>query len=1078
MISLSSKQALGLALFGILTLIFIIDANTPLGISVWVPFIGIVASAIFIRNVKYTYILAVVATTYIIFGYFFGTEALADRRVSLINRLLGGGVIWVVAFIVNQIIESRLQLEAEQRKVNLLNAKLEKEAWVDKGYGEVADILRKTGDVEGVCQKVTSFLAEYLKAQLGALYLFEESQTLRLVGRYALPKDHEKKQFALHEGYVGQAAVQQKVLRLNDLPADYFHISSGTGDSSVGNVILVPIVADNALKGVLELGALKPFSENDETLLTMVSESMASAIMLAQHRMKTIELLEETQRQAEELQAQQEELRVANEELTEQTKALEQAQAEMEKQHSILEESNAELEQHQLRLEESKKALEVLNQDLLNSQKRLNQKARELEAASRYKSEFLANMSHELRTPLNSIILLSQILVDNKPENLSEEQIDFAKTIYSSGNDLLNLINDILDLSKIEAGKVDISVEEVNLGELLDHMAGLFRVSANEKGLDLNLNIKENLSIQTDIRRLEQILKNFISNAIKFTHTGGIKLKLWQVENSSNEMSSQHVAIAVQDTGIGISLEKQKLIFEAFHQADGSTERVYGGTGLGLSIAKELARLLKGKIELISQPGKGSSFILYLPLAITAADDKGHTDARDQEKIQHLQADLGHNIEPKNLSPLESSIYASEHTIEAETLLIDSFEYMDDRHKLSGDRIIQIIEDDAKFAQLLAMQARQQGFQCILSASGESGIKDAQSYLPRGIILDLKLPDISGMGVLENLKKDPKTRHIPVHIISGLEQGRSALYMGAVGYLMKPVNSKSLQQAFQRIEEQHARSVKTVLVVEDDRKQLKSMKAFIEEGGQIEVVGAKDGKEALEQLSNSTFDLMILDIHLPGMSGFEILEAMAANDEMSHPPVIVYTGKRLGPAEEARLRKYVDTIIIKSARSPERLLDEMTLFLHRVVADLPSEKQKLLKELRAKDDLLEGTTILLVDDDVRNVYALSHLLEQRGVTVEIARNGKEALSSLERQPDIDLVLMDIMMPVMDGFQAMEAIRRQEQFSKLPIIALTAKTMRGDLEKCYESGANDYVSKPVDAQRLLSLIKVWLAPRGY
>ncbi|MFW7377743.1 MAG: response regulator [Oligoflexus sp.] len=1047
-------------------LIFSIDLVTPLGTAAWTPYILIVTFAINLNNLRQLYLLAGITTILMIIGYFLSPTLIKDHSVVYYNRSMGIAAIWAVVFTGSRMIKSKVELNDERQRVQEFNEQLEREAWIDKGYSDLSDILRQSLTVEDIAQKTVDFLAEHLQANVGAFYHVRQGANLRLVGRYALSEEKAGRSLSLHDGYVGQAAAQRKIIKVEQLPANYLHISSATGQVSASHLILLPIITDDELKGVLELGALKAFPKEAENLLKLISDVVAGSINLAEHRLRTVELLEETQRQAEELQSQQEELRVANEELQEQTKALEHAQQEMEKQHTALEESNAELEQQQLKLEESKKNLELVNRNLKKSETALKEKAHELATASQYKSEFLANMSHELRTPLNSILLLSQILADNRTDSLNEEQIDFANTIYSSGNDLLNLINDILDLSKIEAGKVEIQVDDTRLADLLKSLGGVFQVAAQEKGLSFKLSIESDEAIRTDQRRLEQILKNFLSNAVKFTHNGGIEMKLWR-EHSRRE---KPIAIAVKDTGISISQEKQQLIFQAFHQADGSTEREYGGTGLGLSIAKELAQLLQAEIEVQSSPDKGSTFILYLPEEIGLTKETGEKAEVEIEKPQ---------VQPKKEEyfPEVHAHIKDEDKQDIDQVLQEKFK--DDRDEIvDNHRLIQVIEDDPQFAQVLAKQARQQGFQCILSHSGEKGIEDALKYQPRGIILDLKLPGISGMGVLEYLKKSPQSRHIPVHIISGTEQGRNALFMGAVGYLMKPVDPDSLKKAFMRIEEQHARVVKTVLVVEDDKTQLKSMKAFIEEGGRIEVVGASSGQEALEQLMSSTFDLMILDVHMPGMSGFELLEAMATKEEMSHPPVIVYTGKRLDQDEEERLRKYVDTIIIKSARSPERLLDEMTLFLHRVVADLPSDKQKLLKDLQLRDEALEGTTILLVDDDVRNVYALSYLLEQKGVNVEIARNGKEALGILDRHPNIDLVLMDIMMPIMDGYQAMRAIRQNDRFQKLPIIALTAKTMKGDQEKCYEAGANDYASKPVDAQRLLSLIKVWLAPRGY
>jgi CheY-like chemotaxis protein/two-component sensor histidine kinase len=670
-----------------------------------------------------------------------------------------------------------------------------------------------------------------------------------------------------------------------------------------------------------------------------------------------------------------------------------------------------------------------------------------VEQASRYKSDFLANMSHELRTPLNSSLILAKLLGENRPGNLTPEQVKYAHTIESAGNDLLTLINDVLDLSKIEAGHLEITPESVRVCQILDHLRGTFEPVAGEKGIDFRVETAPGTpeSVVTDSQRLEQVLRNLLSNAHKFTAGGTVTL----------EAAASHgqLAFTVSDTGIGIAPEKQKIIFDPFFQTDGTTARKYGGTGLGLSISRNLVRLLGGEISLESEPGRGSRFTVRIPLEYTAA-------AVQTPAETHLPPLPAAAPEPELASHFQLA------------------RVPDDREETTTDgRVILTVEDDESFAQIIYDLAREMNFRCLIATSAGEGLMLAREYLPSAIVLDVGLPDNSGLSVLERLKSDPKTRHIPVHVVSANDYTQTALALGAVGYMLKPVKREQLVEAFGKLEHQLTRDMRRVLVVEDDAVQADAMRDLLG-SRDVEAVCARSASECLDQLRTTTFDCMVLDLSLPDASGFALLETLSTEDSYSFPPVIVYTGRVLTPDEEQRLRRYSRSIIIKGAKSPERLLDEVSLFLHQVVSELPPEKQKMLEKSSNRDADLEGRCILIAEDDVRNVFALTSLLEGRGVRLEIARNGLEALTALDQSladptRAIDLVLMDIMMPEMDGFTAMREIRSRPEWKKLPIIALTAKAMKNDQEQCIAAGANDYLAKPLDVEKLLSLIRVWM-----
>jgi CheY-like chemotaxis protein len=734
-----------------------------------------------------------------------------------------------------------------------------------------------------------------------------------------------------------------------------------------------------------------------------------------------------------------------------------------------LESQQAELEQTNSQLEEQASILENQRDELQRAQLALTERAAELARSNQYKSEFLANMSHELRTPLNSSLILAKLLADNKPGTLNDEQVKFAQTIFGAGNDLLALINDILDLSKIEAGKVEVQPESLGVASLVETLSRGFEPLARERRLTFTYTVEPGAPerLETDPQRLGQILKNLLSNAFKFTQAGAVSLRVAGTTDGQ-------ITFAVQDSGIGIPPEQQEIIFEAFRQADGSTHRKYGGTGLGLSISRDLARLLGGDVKVQSEAGQGSIFTLQLPLKYSGpvSVDRSSQTGTTATPSRLLQPEPPPGSGAALLPAFDfASIVAP---TELRPPLVE-----DDRARLAGDsRTILIVEDDLRFAAILRDLARELGFLCIATHAGGDALAAAQRFKVHAIILDMNLPDRTGLEILSELKRNPGTRHIPVHVVSVADFSQEALSLGAVGYALKPVKREQLMTAFERLEAKLQQGVRRVLVVEDDLRQRDSIRQLLSSEG-VEISDVATATEALERLKQTTFDCLVLDLSLPDLSGYEMLQRMAETDEVSFPPVIVYTGRSLTRDEEQRLRRFSRSIIIKDVRSPERLLDEVTLFLHQVESKLPLERQRMLREARDRESAFEGRRILIVEDDVRNIFALSKVLEPRGAKVEIARNGREALEVLGRSSvaagtNVDLVLMDIMMPEMDGLTAMREIRKRPEWQKLPIIALTAKAMKDDQEKCLQAGANDYIAKPLDVDKLLSLVRVWMA----
>jgi signal transduction histidine kinase/DNA-binding response OmpR family regulator/CHASE3 domain sensor protein len=919
-----------------------------------------------------------------------------------------------------------------------------RDEWLQAGQVGLASAMMGDQSIEQLGNSILDFLAPYVGAVAGAIFIGSGGSLQRAAVR-GVPGDANLPMVVRpREGLLGQAVTQGASLVVDDVPDGYLAFGSALGTDKPRHLAIQPGKVDGTVNSVIELGFLISVDETVVTLLDRASEAIAIAVRSATYRGQLHNLLEETQRQSEELQTQSEELRVSNEELEEQGRALKESQAHLEQQQVELEQNNSQLETQAQRLEAQRDDLERANASV-------SAKARELEKASRYKSDFLANMSHELRTPLNSSLILAKLLADNPDDNLSEEQVKYAKTIQSSGNDLLNLINDILDLSKIEAGHVEIRPETMSLERLASNLRQVFLPLASEKKLGFSVEIAEGspTAIETDPLRLEQVLKNLLSNAIKFTETGKVSLAIGLAGDGK-------VAFSVSDTGIGIAPEHQQAIFEAFHQADGTISRRYGGTGLGLSISRQLVRLLGGTIALKSQAGQGSTF------TVTIADvyDGQKQVARDERPA------------PSNVAVTAPDAEARSATPRAVRRIEDDREVLTDAR-----RVLLVIEDDDSFAAIVRDLSREMGFQAIVAATAGEALSLAKDVMPSAIVLDIGLPDQSGLAVLDRLKHDVLTRHIPIHVVSGSDYTESAYSLGAAGYAIKPVTREELVKVLQKLEARLSKSVHRVLIVEDDPVQREAVARLI--GTQdVETVTASTAAECLDLLKHQTFDCMVLDLSLPDASGYSLLETLSSESAYAFPPVIVYTGRELSADDEQKLRRYSKSIIIKGAKSPERLLDEVSLFLHQVISELPDEQQKMIRKARNRDALLEGRRILVVEDDIRNVYALTNILEPRGAIVEIARNGREALDALERASadkgrPIDLVLMDVMMPVMDGLAAAGEIRRNPAWKKLPIIALTAKAMPDDQQRCIEAGANDYMAKPLDVDKLLSLVRVWM-----
>jgi CheY-like chemotaxis protein/signal transduction histidine kinase len=926
-------------------------------------------------------------------------------------------------------------------------------AWLRNGQSALAEQVIGQLTLNLLGRNVLQFFAHYLGAVVAAVYVRQEHGGLVRVASYGFSRQQELQEQSIFsgEGVVGKAAEQDQIITLDNVPQDYFKVTSGLGDGSPRSVIVVPTSNDDQVNGVIELGFLRELTERDIEFLELVAENVGTSIEAARYRQRLQEVLAETQQLNEELQVQQEELRTANEELEEQSRILKESQAHLETQQAELEQTNEQLEEQSKALAEQRDALDRNNEELNVAQVELEARANELQRSSKYKSEFLANMSHELRTPLNSSLILAKLLAENPHDNLTAEQVKFAESIYSAGNDLLNLINDILDISKVEAGKLDMRPENSSVSRLVDGLRMTFEPLAADKQLNFSVEVQPGapISLYTDRQRLEQILKNLLSNAIKFTEAGAVSLTVSRQPNEG-------IAFTVRDSGIGIAEEQQESIFEAFRQADGTTNRRYGGTGLGLSISRDLALLLGGSISVTSAPGQGSIFTLVLP----------------EQYVEHVPSQ--YLDEPVHSTPVPQPAPVQAPVVAAAAPQVEPIpRFADDREKAPfTKRCILVIEDEVRFAHILYDLAHELGYHCLVAHAADEGFDLAATFVPDAVLLDMRLPDHSGLTVLQRLKEMPSTRHIPVHVISVEDRQEAALQMGAIGYAVKPTTREELKDVFARLEAKLTQKVKRVLLVEDDALQRDSIARLIGDDD-IEITAVGFAQDALELLRDNAYDCMIIDLKLPDMLGNDLLKRMSTDEICAFPPVIVYTGRNLTRDEEAELLKYSRTIIIKGARSPERLLDEVTLFLHKVESQLSNERQKMLKTARSRDRVFEGRKILVVDDDVRNIFALTSALEHKGAIVEVGRNGLEAIDKLNTVEDIDLVLMDVMMPEMDGYEATVQIRKDPRWRKLPIIAVTAKAMKDDQERCLQAGSNDYLAKPIDLDRLFSLIRVWL-----
>ena len=927
------------------------------------------------------------------------------------------------------------------------NEVLQEQAWLRTGQTELAAYTSGQLALPQLGRQVLDFLANRLDVAVATLYVVDEDGSLRRTAVYGFNDQgiKDKQVFKLGEGLVGETAREKRLKHIRQVPDNYLTVTSSLGRGAPLELVLTPVNNEGAVNGVIELGFTHPVSSRARELLTLIAANVGTSLEAALYRQRLQNVLEETQQLNEELEVQQEELRTANEELGEQSRVLEQSQAHLEEQKAALEQSNEQLAVQALSLDQK-------NMAIVQAHAQLEARAEELQRASRYKSEFLANMSHELRTPLNSSLILSKLLSDNSGGNLTPEQVTFAQTIYSAGNDLLTLINDILDISKVEAGKLELTPEAVPFEELLSSMKMLFGAQAQQKKLVFDVKLAPDAppSFVSDRQRLEQILKNLLSNAIKFTDAGTVALHV-STDGAGN------VRFQVQDTGIGIAEDQQHKIFDAFHQADGTTSRRYGGTGLGLSISRDLAALLGGSIELASTPGQGSTFTLVLP-----------------QSMPERPAEAAPAAPSAAPQPPSRTAAAPKAAPAAKPVPLPTFR--DDRDSApagkTGQRSVLVIEDEPSFAGILFDLAHEMQYRCLVAHGADEGLRLAEEFLPDAILLDMGLPDRPGLLVLQQLKENPLTRHIPVHIVSGNDQVQEAMQLGAIGYATKPRTRDQLKEVFRKLESKFTQQMKRILLVEDDERQRESVVHLISDDD-VEITAVALGEQALELLKTQIFDCMIIDLKLPDIQGNELLERMEHEELCSFPPVIVYTGRNLSREEEADLMKYSRSIIIKGARSPERLLDEVTLFLHKVESELSSERQGMLQQVRSRERVFEGRKILLVDDDVRNIFALTNALEQKGVVVEIGRNGFEAISKLNSVDDIDLVLMDVMMPGMDGLEATRLIRADGRYAKLPIIAITAKAMKNDQEECLQAGASDYLAKPIDLDRLYSLLRVWM-----
>jgi CheY-like chemotaxis protein/signal transduction histidine kinase len=946
-----------------------------------------------------------------------------------------------------------LAREANQMAASLQRLGQERDHtdWLKTGQTGLAHELRGELEPEEVAERAVRFLSAYIRAPLGALYFGDAQRTFRLLGRCSLasttgdaPTVHS---FRAGEGLLGQAALQQDIAVIDEVPAEYLRVSSGTGEGQPRGLLLVPLLHLGKVKGVLELATFRAFMPEARELLSTVRETLVIALEVAQARTSMRELLAETQRQAQRLSGQEQELRANNEELQAQQEELRQTNDELDLQRKRLEQQNHELEE---------------------ARRSLQQKAAELTTVSAYKSRFLANMSHELRTPLNSMLILSDLMARNEGANLTDKQVEFCRTIHGAGKDLLALINQVLDLSKIEAGKQQVQIEAVELSEIVQHLRRIFEPMATDKGLAFVAELEPGLpaTIRSDRQRLDQILTNLLGNAIKFTTQGRVTLQVRRPGadarlRRADLAPDRAIALIVSDTGVGIAAKDQDLVFAPFERLETKADRRYGSTGLGLSIARELAALLGGELHLDSTPGKGSTFTCYLPFEGPAkeAAENGQDDGHDGPEGEENQ---------DSRSPTSDAASASRVPLPMPITV------RDDRDSLqSGTAHLLVIEDDPRFAEILAGIIHARGFKAVVATSGAEGLELARRHHPAGIILDVKLPDRTGWTVMEQLRSHAETQAIPVHFLSAVDAPERGWAMGAIGYLTKPASHRELVSMVQTLAPTAGSHPHRILVLEENADRAQSLKQLLASDG-LEAVQVKSMAEAFSAMTSERFVCLVLDVALPDMSGLEFLEALKRRDDLERPPVVVYTGRALTKDETRRIEEYAQAVVLKEGRSSERLLEEIRLFIHHLERRLPREHRQRPRLMRDEPDF-RGKKMLVVDDDMRTVYALSALLRTKGVEVLMADTGRAALETLKKHSGVDAVIMDVMMPEMDGYEAMRLIRQEPRYSALPVIALTAKAMKGERERCLEAGASDYLSKPVDNEELVSLLANWLGP---
>ncbi len=960
-------------------------------------------------------------------------EAEISKRIAVISDIAGQVAKGNLAIRVNDAQSDELgsvagSLNEMAQALQESFSVVEDSNWKQKGMADLATTMMGDKPVLQLTNEIVDFVCTYVGAQSGMLFLIEDDMLYPTSGFAA---DVTRTPIRLGEGITGQAGSTGRIVEIRGLKPEAVSVKFALGDVTPVHIIAIPLM-DLQVEGVLEISASRTLTERETEFLESIGQAVGVSLRSAKNRQRVQELLEETEAQAEELKAQHSELEHINTELEIQAEKLQASEEELRVQQEELMQTNEELSERGALLEERNVEIQ--------------KKSEELEVSTRYKSEFLANMSHELRTPLNSILLLSRLLAENNQGNMSEEQIEFANVIQSSGSGLLGLIDEILDLSKIEAGKMDLELLETPVQEITQSLKGLFEQVALQKGIRLDIDTsKAPLVIKTDKMRLEQILKNLISNAIKFTEKGAVTLTI-----KKDPSNKKQVLFSVSDTGIGIPKDKQKSVFEAFQQADGSTKRKYGGTGLGLSISRQLARLLNGDITLESEPGKGSDFILVLPISGSAPVVVNKTEVIEVAPETHVE-----NI------PVEDPYVTA--TIPDDV--------PDDRDEIKpDDKVILIVEDDVVFAKQLLRFSRERGYKGVVTVRGDQVLDLALAYQPTGILLDIQLPVRSGWDVMSELKNNKQTKHIPVHIMSSLKVRQESLLKGAVNFLDKPVAYEQIPEVFRRIEQIVNRESQKVLIIEDNPKHAEALAYFLE-SYQIHSEIKSEISDGMQSLVKKGVQCVILDMGIPDKTGYELLENLKKENDLEGLPVIVFTGKSLSMNEEMKIKKFADSIVVKTAHSYQRMLDEVSLFLH-LVEDKKNKAAERTKNSRLSDTLT-GKTVLVVDDDVRNIYSLTKALEVLQMKVITAIDGAEALKMLDENPQTDVVLLDMMMPNMDGYETAQHIRKIKKFKNLPVIAVTAKAMVGDREKCIQAGASDYITKPVDVDQLLSLLRVWL-----